>query len=118
MEKFLFYRGLRLFGLDFDMINKTQLPHRCEKEINEFFRKEDKRCSIRIDTSLEWFRAKSLYNKNAENIEICSFHNLSIDASGECGECVNIKKKMNLNLSLNEFPSLESVLEETKFLQI
>jgi len=76
MEKFLFYRGLREFGLEFSLIHKEILPHRNEKEIYEFFKKEDKRDNIRIDNSLEFYRAQHKIKKDDE-IRDCSIYNSS-----------------------------------------
>jgi len=45
MEKYQFYKGLKAFGLDFDMINKILLPHRNVKDIFTFFKREDRRNS-------------------------------------------------------------------------
>lgn len=66
-EKFLFYRGLRAFGLDFGMINRAILPHRSEKELYELFKKEDKRYGNRIDHSLEYYRACKNNQSQGEN---------------------------------------------------
>jgi len=117
MEKYQFYKGLKAFGLDFDIINKTLLPHRNVKDIFTFFKREDRRNSLRIDQSLEWFRTNSLYKKDNIELEACSQYNFSMtDASGECTECNMLSSKLNLNG--NDIPSLESVMEETRFLEM
>lgn len=63
-EKYQFYKGLKAFGLDFDMMNKVLLPHRNQKDIYARFKKEDKRNSSRIDYALDWYRKNSKYDKD------------------------------------------------------
>jgi len=113
-EKFLFYRGLREFGLEFSLIHKEIMPHRNEKEIYEFFKKEDKNDNNRIDNSLEFHRAHYKIKKDDEIAE-CSIFNSSLDNAfaGECNECMMIR--INMGLDYKNIPSLDSVLEETKF---
>lgn len=95
------------------MTNKTLLPHRSEKEIMTYFRKEDQRNSQRTDLSLGWFRANSSYKKNIEEMDFGSMLSLGDELTGECSECL----KMKSNLT-ETFPSLEMVLEETQFVQM
>lgn len=120
MEKFYFYRGLKAFGLDFGLIQKKNLPHRSEKELYEIFKKEDKRNSNRIDLCLEYHRAWKMTQSQGENdLELCSMHNSSFDNAfaGECTQCTVIRMNLNQTWNLNNgnIPSLDSVLEETKF---
>lgn len=117
VEKYQFYKGLKAFGLDFDMMNKSLLPHRSEKEIFAFFKSQDKRNSLRIDSCLDWFRKHSLYKKDNNQLDAYSNYDFSLDdTSAECTECNILKSK--LNLGSIDIPSLDSVLEETKFLEI
>jgi len=73
MEKYQFYKGLKAFGLDFEMTNKVLLPHRNKKDIFAYLRREDKRNSFRIDSALEWYRTNSNYKK--ESIQDDCSHN-------------------------------------------
>jgi len=96
MEKYQFYKGLKAFGLDFDMTNKVYLPHRCVKEIFTFFKREDKRNSFKIDSCLDWFRENSEYDKDNIDIEAISKYNLSTsDTYGVCKECNMFSSKLN-----------------------
>lgn len=117
IEKYQFYKGLKAFGLDFDMVNKVLLPHRSIKDIFTYLKREDKRNSLKIDYSLEWFRKNSLYKKDSIDVEAYSKNDFSLTDNYElCNNCNIFSSKLNLDLS--DIPSLESILEETKLLQM
>lgn len=79
-----------------------------------FFKKEDKRNSYRIDYNLEIHRANLKGDRDEENVK-CSMHNSSLENAfaGECTKCMMIK--FNMNMGPVNIPSLDDVLEETKF---
>lgn len=52
-EKLLFYRGLKHFGMDFELISTVYLPQRSSKEIHGYFRCQDRRNHLRIDHTLK-----------------------------------------------------------------
>lgn len=58
-EVFLFFRGIRTFGIDFESISTNLLPHRSTKELKRFFKEQDNVNRYRIDQDLQLYRNKT-----------------------------------------------------------
>lgn len=58
-ERDIFYKGLRFYGIDFDMISYNLLPHRSRKQVYKFFLREDRKNRVDIEVALRVHRQNS-----------------------------------------------------------
>ena len=116
-EIFLFYRGLRTFGTNFENICINILPHRSIKEIKRFFKEQDMLNSFRIDQALQLYRTKS-YDLNLKEVY---FQENSVmlstsNSSDGCSDCATLTQKYNINRPITKtLPSFDDCQAETAF---
>lgn len=114
-ETFLFYRGVRYFGIDFDQISTNYLPHRSIMEIKRFFIEQDRDNSLRFDQSLQ------LYRDDPVNLQMLVQEDKSVmlstqDSSNGCSDCATLtNKQKEIKSSTKNLPSLDDVQNETAF---
>ena len=114
-ETFLFYRGVRTFGMDFDKISTYNLPHRSTMELKRFFIEQDRDFSLRFDQSLQ------LYRDDPVNLQMLVQEDKSVmlstqDSSYGCSDCATLTNKYKeTKYSKKNLPSLDDVQNETAF---
>lgn len=114
-EIFLFYRGVRAFGMDFDQISKIYLPQRSTKEIKRFFMEQDRDNSLRFDQSLQQYR-NSPVNYQMLALEEKSVMLSTLDSFVGCSDCATLTYEQKKNTSSKKtLPSLDDVQIETAF---
>lgn len=93
-EVAIFYKGLILFGTDFDMITYNLLPHRHRKQIYKFFLREERKNRAKIEIALkqnrENSRSRSAWIRNTFDLP-----NSAIEYSNfkmTCSDCDYAKK--------------------------